>query len=172
MPKLIAVIGGKHSGKTTIVENLIIELKLRGYRVAAVKEMVRIPTLDTPETETDRYNKAGAEIIIAVPRKETVLFIKKRLSINEILFYLKGLDYAILEGFESEKHIPKILAVENFYEFQKYINDSVVAISGKITESENKKQFVSTLTVPLLNSIRDRKKLATLVEQKALELAG
>ena len=78
--KLVAVVGGKHSGKTTVVEHLIAELKSRGYRVAAVKEMVRIPTLDTPATETDRYSKAGAEIIVAVPRNETVVFIKKRLT--------------------------------------------------------------------------------------------
>ena len=66
--------------------------------------MVRIPTLDTPATETDRYSNAGAEIIVAVPRDETVVFIKKRLSIKEILPYLKELDYVILEGFEQRKN--------------------------------------------------------------------
>ena len=64
LPKLVAVVGGKHSGKTTIIEHLIAELKRRGYHVGAVKEMVRIPTLDTPAKETDRYTKAGAEIIV------------------------------------------------------------------------------------------------------------
>ena len=91
LPKLVAVVGGKHSGKTTVIQHLIAELKRRGYRVGAVKEMVRIPTLDTPASETDRYNSAGAEIMVAVPRNETVIFIKKRLSINEILPHLKGL---------------------------------------------------------------------------------
>ena len=80
MPKLVAVVGGKHSGKTTVIEHLIAELKSRGYRVGTIKEMVRIPTLDTPQTETDRYTQAGAEIVVAVPRQETVVFIKKRLS--------------------------------------------------------------------------------------------
>jgi molybdopterin-guanine dinucleotide biosynthesis protein MobB len=77
MPKIVAVVGGKHSGKTTVIEHLIAELKRRGYRVGAIKEMVRIPTLDTPATETDRYTSAGAEVIAAVPRHETVIFIKK-----------------------------------------------------------------------------------------------
>ena len=77
MPKIVAVVGGKHSGKTTVIESLIAELKCRGYRVGAIKEMVRIPTLDTPATETDRYTSAGAEVIAAVPRHETVIFIKK-----------------------------------------------------------------------------------------------
>jgi molybdopterin-guanine dinucleotide biosynthesis protein MobB len=75
LPKLVAVVGGKHSGKTTVIERLIAELKRRGYHVGAIKEMVRIPTLDTPQTETDRYTEAGAETIVAIPRNETVVFI-------------------------------------------------------------------------------------------------
>jgi molybdopterin-guanine dinucleotide biosynthesis protein B len=83
--KLIAIVGGKHSGKTTVIEHLIVELKNRGYSVGAIKEMVRIPTLDTPAKETDRYSDAGAVVIVAVPRDETVVFVKKRLGIKEIL---------------------------------------------------------------------------------------
>ena len=112
MPKAIAVVGGKHSGKTTVIVHLIAELKHRGYLVGTIKEMVRIPTLDTPETETDRYTRAGAEIVVAVPRQETVVFIKKRLNLHEILPYCKGLDYVVLEGFETEKALPKIVAAK------------------------------------------------------------
>lgn len=69
--KTCAVVDGKHSGKTAIIEHLSAELKCRGSRAGAIKEIVRIPTLDTPATETDRYWIAGAEIIVAVPRDET-----------------------------------------------------------------------------------------------------
>jgi hypothetical protein len=85
MPKLTAVVGAKHSGKTTIIENVVKQLTSRGYHVGTVKEMVRIPTLDTPETETDRHTQAGAETVVAVPRNETVLFLKKRLPLPDIL---------------------------------------------------------------------------------------
>ena len=96
--KLFAVVGGKHSGKTTVIEHLIAELRRRGFHVGAIKEMVRIPTLDTPNTETDRYTQAGAEMVVAVPRNETVIFIRRRLTVAEILSYLAGLDFAVLEG--------------------------------------------------------------------------
>jgi len=66
----MAVVGGNTREKTTVIEHLIAELKSRGYRLGTIKEMVRIPTLDTPATETDRYAKAGAEIIAAVPKKK------------------------------------------------------------------------------------------------------
>jgi molybdopterin-guanine dinucleotide biosynthesis protein B len=167
LPKLVAVVGGKHSGKTTVIEHLIAELKRRGYRVGAIKEMVRIPTLDTPATETDRYSNAGAEIIVAVPRDETVVFIKKRLSVREILPYFKGLDYAVLEGFESEKALPKIVAAKTAEEARNYFDNSAIAISGIITESETETEKASSMKIPLFkrSEIED---LADLVEKKAV----
>ncbi len=164
MPKIIAVVGEKHSGKTTIIENLIIELKKRGYHIGAIKEMVRIPTLDTPKTETDRYVQAGAEKIVAVPRNETVIFIKKRLTINEILPHLQDLDYAILEGFETEQTVLKIVAAKNFEEAYSFMDGSVVAVSGLIMESAKERSKAFELNVPLFSCITHADKLADLIE--------
>jgi molybdopterin-guanine dinucleotide biosynthesis protein B len=164
LPKIIAVVGGKHSGKTTIIENLITELKSRGYTVGVIKEMVRIPTLDTPQTETDRYAQAGAEKIVAVPRTETVIFIKKRLTIQEILPHLEDLDYAFLEGFEHEKFVHKIVAAKNFEEAQSFMDDSVVAVSGLIMESAKERSKAFILNVPLFSSLTHADKLADLIK--------
>lgn len=169
MPKLIAVVGGKHSGKTTVIEHLLAELKRRGYRVGAVKEMVRIPTLDTPQTETDRYTTAGAEIIVAVPRDETVIFIKKRLTFSEILPFVAGLDYVVLEGFESEKALPKIVAAKTAEEAQSYLDESAIAVSGIITDSEAEIKKAFDLKIPVLNAATQAKALADLVEKKAVK---
>jgi molybdopterin-guanine dinucleotide biosynthesis adapter protein len=167
MPKLIAVVGGKHSGKTTTIEHLITELTGRGYHVGTIKEMVRIPTLDTPQTETDRYRKAGAETVVAVPRTETVLFITKRLGVKEILPHLQDLDYVLLEGFESEQWLPKIVATKTAEEAQTLLDGSVVAVSGIIADSEVEKEKIQYLNV--LSSIRETKKLADIAEAKAVD---
>jgi molybdopterin-guanine dinucleotide biosynthesis protein B len=172
LPKLVAVVGGKHSGKTTVVEQLIAELKHRGFRVGAIKEMVRIPTLDTPQTETDRYTQAGAEVIVAVPRQETVVFIKKCLILSEILPHLEGLDYAILEGFEKEKNIPKIITAKTAVEAQIFLDESTIAISGIILDSENETMKAADLKIPLFKSLTEVEKLADLIENKTASCKG
>jgi molybdopterin-guanine dinucleotide biosynthesis protein B len=167
--KIVAVVGGKHTGKTTVIENLIGELTRRGYRVGTIKEMVRIPTLDTPAKETDRYRKAGAQTIVAVPRDETVIFITKRLGLKEILPHLRGLDFVILEGFESEAAIPKVIAAKTAEEAQNYLDKSTIAISGLISDSKAETTKVSD-SIAVLNSARETKELADLVEKRAIEL--
>ncbi len=167
MPRLVAVVGGKHSGKTTVIERLIGELKNRGRRVGSIKEMVRIPTLDTPETETDRYTRAGAEVNVAVPREETVVFIKKRLALNEILPYFEGIDFVLLEGFENETTFPKIITAKTAAEVKKFISSLTIAISGVITESDREKEKAEVFKLPLLSGLTQAKELADLVEQKA-----
>ena len=172
MPKLVAVVGGKHSGKTTVIEHLIAELKRRGYRVGAIKEMVRIPTLDTPATETDRYTTAGAEIIAAIPRHETVIFVKKRLHLKEVLPFFKDLDYVILEGFESEKTLPKIIAAKTAEEAKNYLGGLTVAISGLIMESEEEFRKAVGFKVPMFKSLTQAGELADLFEKKAVTFNG
>ncbi len=169
MPKLIAVVGGKHSGKTTVIEHLIFELKRRGYHVGAIKEMVRIPTLDTPQTETDRYTSAGAETIVALPKNETVVFIKKRLNLTEILPFVATLDYVVLEGFESEKAVPKIVTAKTADEAQSYLDESAIAISGIISDSAAEIKKASNLKIPVLKASTQAKELTDLAEKKALK---
>jgi molybdopterin-guanine dinucleotide biosynthesis protein MobB len=168
LTKIVAVVGGKHSGKTTVIEHLTAELKRRGHSVGAIKEMVRIPTLDTPETETDRYFQAGAEVIAAVPRDETVVFIKKRLNIKELLLFFEDLDFVILEGFETQKEFPRIIAAKTAEEARTYMTGKAIVISGLISESPNEAKKAGELHVPVFNSLKMANKIADLVEQNAL----
>jgi molybdopterin-guanine dinucleotide biosynthesis adapter protein len=166
--KVVAVVGDKHSGKTTVIESLLAELKRRGFRVGTIKEMVRIPTLDTPQTETDRYTRAGAEIIAAVPREETVVFIKKRLTPKEILKFFAGVDFAVLEGFETEEAYPKIVVAKTPQDTKNYLNSQAIAVSGILGDSKEKPKFLGE--IPVLSAIVEVKKIADLVEQKALDI--
>ncbi len=62
MRSIISIVGKSSSGKTTLLEKLIAELKSRGYKVAIVKHSHHKDDLDTAEKDTWRFTKAGTEL--------------------------------------------------------------------------------------------------------------
>jgi molybdopterin-guanine dinucleotide biosynthesis protein len=83
--------------------------------------------------------------------------------------FLKGLDYVVLEGFETEKTLPKIIAAKTADEAKGYFDNSAFAISGIIMESETETEKASDLKIPLFKSLTQAKELADLVEKKAVQ---
>ncbi len=75
MPPIISIIGKSKSGKTTLVEKLLTELKKRGYRVATIKHHHHVDkSLDTPGKDTYRHAEAGAERVVLISPLTTVTF--------------------------------------------------------------------------------------------------
>jgi len=172
MPKFVAVVGGKHSGKTIIIQQLITVLKNRGYKIGTIKHMPRIQTLDSPSPvhDTWKHSQAGAQIIAAVPQNETVVFIKKKQKLNDIAGFLHGMDFVLLEGFKSEKIFPKIIAAKTIQDVTEYSDGLAIAISGLIAESEQETQKATKLKIPIVKSITEAQKLADIVENKAFNI--
>jgi len=119
---IIAVVGGKRSGKTTAVEMLVKGLVKHGYRVATAKHVSQKDfTIDTEGKDTWRHTKAGASITSSVASQEIATIRKVDTStykINDIIENFKNeVDIIILEGFrklvEHENSITKIVAVKN-----------------------------------------------------------
>lgn len=167
MPKFVAVVGGKHSGKTTVIQHLISELRRRGYRVGSVKEMPRAHWIDVPGKDTWEHGRAGAEIVIATSLNEAACFIKKKTSLNETLPFFHELDYIVLEGFENEKTVPKIIAAKDAEEAAAFSDGLAITISGIIAGSDEEIRKASILKVPIVNCETEPEKLADTVEQKA-----
>jgi molybdopterin-guanine dinucleotide biosynthesis protein MobB len=118
---IVAVIGGKHSGKTTAVEALVKGLVKRGYKVATVKHVSQKDfTMDTEGKDTWRHAKAGAIITTTVAANEIATIRKGDTSdyrINDIIKTFENeVDTVIFEGFRKlvkEEKILKIVAVKN-----------------------------------------------------------
>lgn len=110
MPIVVSVAGRSKSGKTTLLEKLIGELKRRGRRVAAVKHSVHEVDLDQPGKDSWRLARAGSDAVaIASPGKISVTKkLSREASVEEILALL-GNDYdvVLLEGFKGTR-IPRI----------------------------------------------------------------
>lgn len=169
MPKVIAVVGGKHSGKTTVIKYLISELRRRGYRVGSMKDMPMAHWVDLPGKDTWEHGVSGAEMVMATPLNETVCFIKKKLSLNEALHFFHAFDFVILEGFEKEKTIPKIIAAKDSEEAATFYDGLAIAISGIIAESNEEMKKTSIMNVPIFNCKTEVEKLADIIEQKTFQ---
>ena len=59
LPPMVAVIGRKHSGKTTLVVRLAAELGARGHRVMTIKHGSHTFNIDPETTDTYRHYHEG-----------------------------------------------------------------------------------------------------------------
>ncbi len=110
MPPIVSIIGKSKSGKTTLIEKLVQELKSRGYRVATIKHARQNLTLDEPGKDSWRHIQAGSEATMISGSDKIILIkpIAPDISLEEIARSL-GEDYDIIlaEGFK-QGDAPKI----------------------------------------------------------------
>lgn len=110
MPPIISIVGKSESGKTTLLEGLIAELKQRGYRVATIKHAAEEFELDTVNKDSWRFRQAGSEVsAISSPHQLAVIKnLEHDLEPQELSQYI-GSDYDLIltEGFKQSNY-PKI----------------------------------------------------------------
>lgn len=110
MRSIISIVGKSESGKTTLLEGLIIELKQRGYRVAVIKHASDDFELDKVGKDSWRFSQAGSDVVaISSPKKLAVIKqIEHDLNPQELFHFIDG-DYDLLltEGFKQGS-TPKI----------------------------------------------------------------
>jgi len=64
---VLGICGYSGSGKTTLIESLIPVFRSRGLRVAVVKHDAHTPTVDAPGKDSDRFFRAGADVVLRSP---------------------------------------------------------------------------------------------------------
>ncbi|MFH1775301.1 MAG: molybdopterin-guanine dinucleotide biosynthesis protein B [Chloroflexota bacterium] len=110
MPPLVSIVGKSNSGKTTLIERLIGELNLRGYRVATIKHTAEGVSFDSPGKDSWRHIRAGsAATVFSSP--DSIVMVKPVVAdapLDEVARLL-GEDYDIVlaEGFKQGS-APKI----------------------------------------------------------------
>jgi molybdopterin-guanine dinucleotide biosynthesis protein B len=110
MPPIVSIVGRSKSGKTTLIEKLIVELKSRGYHVATAKHTHRNMTLPESDKDSDRHLKAGSEASLIVDPHGLMMIrpLQKELNLAQIAQIL-GEDYDLIltEGYKQDD-APKI----------------------------------------------------------------
>ena len=113
MPQIICIVGRSQSGKTTLIEKLIPELKQRGYRIGTIKHSHHIFDFDKSGKDSWRHKDAGADtVIIASPGKIAMVKNDHQGTLDSLQHYFDDLDLLITEGYKKENK-PKIEVVRS-----------------------------------------------------------
>lgn len=158
--RVFSVVGITQSGKTTTIENIIRELRKREYTVGSVKEIhFEDFTIDIEGTNTHRHKQAGSQLVTARGYYETDILFQEKLPINRILEFYDH-DFVILEGV-TDANVPKIITAHSEDEVLERLDDSVFAISGRISN-----EYDEFNKIPIINTMDNVESLVDLIEQK------
>ena len=100
---ILSIVGKSGSGKTTLLEQLITELKRRGYRVATIKHHAHPGfEIDHPGKDTWRHAQAGSDhvIIVAPDKIASIRRLERELSLDEIAAAIVDIDIILTDGFK------------------------------------------------------------------------
>lgn len=108
--KAVSFIARSGTGKTTLVEKVIAELKRRGYRVGALKHASCRIDIDHPGKDSYRMAAAGADTTLVIsPEKLALVKNHARSPLPEefLPVYFSDVDVVLVEGFKKSG-LPKI----------------------------------------------------------------
>jgi molybdopterin-guanine dinucleotide biosynthesis protein B len=106
---IITFVAKSGSGKTTILEKVIANLKTKGYKLAVIKHDAHRFDMDKPGKDTWRMAQAGADIV-AISSPEKVAIIEKvdeEKTLDEVIAAISKVDIILTEGFKRSNK-PKI----------------------------------------------------------------
>ncbi len=180
---IVSIVGKSKSGKTSLLEKLIPELKGRGYSVGVIKHDIHDYEIDIPGKDSYKIKKAGAEtVIISSPKKISMV---KDVSNDEIdlgllaFKYLENVDLILTEGYKKQA-FPKIEVIRSEVskepicspkEVMAFICDFHMKSSRPVFETEDIKKVTDFIEDRFLMK-RKKKRINLLVGGKRIPLKG
>lgn len=172
---MIAAVGTSGSGKTTTLEYLISNLTRQGYRIGSIKHVHHKGfTIDTAGTNTWRYAKAGAKVIVAISPDEIAVIKKTDAALNDLdqvigLLEEEQLDIIFIEGFHSliakRKDVLKIITAKDADNLKRTLEGTappILAVTGVIGQQKRE----STLGIPVVNVPVEGEQLLKLIKEQ------
>ena len=160
MPQILSIVGRSQSGKTTLIEKLIPELKKRGYRIGTIKHAHHGFDIDKSGKDSWRHRHAGADVVVvASPGKIAMVKDDDHESLDDIQNYFEGTDLIITEGYKKENK-PKIEVVRAARHTQLIClgDHNLIAVVSDVNLNPSVPKF----------GLNDIKELADLIEKKFL----
>lgn len=149
------MIGYSGSGKTHFILNAIKLLKKNlNYEVAIVKN-IHEHQIDKEDKDSFKYGEAGAQFSITKNVKnETTIFLRKEISIKELLEWIRSgpykIDLIFIEGFRNLNY-PTVLCLKNFEEIKPQLTENVRMISGLICSQNARRNEKIDIDLPIID---------------------
>ena len=176
MVLIVAAVGRSGSGKTVTLEYLISQLSAEGYLIGSMKHVHHKGfTMDKEGTNTWRYAKAGARVIVAVSPEEVAIIKKTELVLNELeqmtsLVQNEKLDILFIEGFHSlvakRADVAKIITAKDYAGLEETLEGTVepiLAITGIVAKASSDNFFKE---IPIIRVPEEGQDLVGLVRKQ------
>ncbi len=101
----VSLVGKSNSGKTTLLEKLVRELKSRGLRVGTIKHDLHDFDIDRPGKDSWRHAQAGADtVVISSPRRAAAIQrLQREYPLAELVArFFDDVDLVVTEGYKRE----------------------------------------------------------------------
>jgi molybdopterin-guanine dinucleotide biosynthesis protein B len=96
------MVGKSGVGKTTVLERVIREIKMRGYKLGTVKHDTHGFQVDRPGKDSWRHAQAGSDaVVISGPQKIALIRqVEEEIPLDEIVGLMGEVDLVITEGYK------------------------------------------------------------------------
>ena len=176
MVLIVAAVGLSGSGKTVTLEYLVGKLSAEGYKIGSIKHVHHKGfTMDKEGTNTWRYAKAGAKVIVAISPEEVDIIRKTEMPLDNLdqitaILEQEKLDIVFIEGFHSliskRTDVTKIITAKDQSGLEQTLKgtvEPVISIAGIVA----KKLDTSTYrNIPIIRVPEDGQKLVDLVKMR------
>jgi molybdopterin-guanine dinucleotide biosynthesis protein MobB len=104
---VFSVVAWSGTGKTTLLEKLVPELKSRGLRVAVIKHDAHEFEVDKAGKDSWRMTRAGADVVAIASSTHAAVMENRPVAFEALVRRIEGVDVILTEGYKTGDY-PKI----------------------------------------------------------------
>jgi len=94
------------SGKTTLIEKLIVRLRDKGYKIGALKHSAHQVEMDWAGKDSFRFTAAGANQVVVASDRTIGMFrtLREKVELKRVLILFEDVDIILIEGCKNSQY--------------------------------------------------------------------